>query len=301
MKTRYISPKSGKNLLLSDTSNSYITEDKTEKYNIRDGVPYFSDVVSFGEKETQRVFGAEWETFIEYDADNLEKMSYGMDSFYEGKTVLEIGCGSGRHSRRLIQKYKASFVEAIDLSDAVLVAKELNQGIENINVSNANVFELPFANEEYDVGFSLGVLMHTTNPKKAFESMCSKVKKGGDAVIWVYAKTPRKYFMEFFRFFTKNSPTVVQKIIAALLSFILWPIVLFTKITNISISNHFKEYAKYDFYVYKTDMYDRISAPLIAFFSESEIRDWFNDVGFENIEVTTYGDFFVRGVGTSKK
>ena len=104
-----------------------------------------------------------------------------------------------------------------------------------------------------------------------------------------------------FGFFTKNSPTVVQKIIAALLSFILWPIVLFTKITNISISNHFKEYAKYDFYVYKTDMYDRISAPLIAFFSESEIRDWFNDVGFENIEVTTYGDFFVRGVGTSKK
>ena len=301
METKYISPKTGQDLVLNESTNSYQNLDKTENYLIKDGVPYFSDVSTFGEKETQRVFGAEWETFLDYDADNLEKMSYGMDDFYRNKTVLEIGCGSGRHSRRLINKFGASFVEAIDLSDAVLVAKELNEGISNINVANANVLELPFNNEVYDIGFSLGVLMHTTNPKKAFESMCSKVKQGGKAVIWVYAKTPRKYFMEFFRFFTKNSPTVLQKIVAALLSYLLWPLVLLSKYTGINLSNHFKEYAKYDFYVYKTDMYDRISAPLIAFFSEDEITKWFDDVGFDEIEVTTYGDFFVRGVGKNKK
>ena len=104
--------------------------------------------------------------------------------------------------------------------------------------------------------------------------------------------------MEFFRFFTKNSPTVIQKIIASLLSYTLWPLVILSN--KISLSNHFKEYAKYDFYVYKTDMYDRISAPLIAFYSEKEIEKWFKDVGFDEIEVTTYGDFFVRGVGINK-
>ena len=140
--------------------------------------------------------------------------------------------------------------------------------------------------------------MHTTDPKKAFESMCKKVKGGGKAVIWVYAKTPRKYFMELFRFFTKNSPTVIQKIIASLLSYTLWPLVILSN--TLSLSNHFKEYAKYDFYVYKTDMYDRISAPLIAFYSEKEIEKWFKDVGIDEIEVTTYGDFFVRGVGINK-
>ena len=300
-KTIYVSPSSGKELNFDDGKQLYHNDDMSETYNLNDGVPYFSDVSSFGEKETQRVFGAEWETFVEYDADNLEKMSYGMDDFYQNKTVLEIGCGSGRHSRRLISKFNAAFVEAIDLSDAVIVAKKLNEGNDRINVSNANVYELPFKDETFDIGFSLGVLMHTTDPKEAFNCMCKKVTKGGKAVIWVYAKTPRKYFMEFFRFFTKNSPTIVQKIIASTLSIILWPFVVLTKFTGISISNHFKEYAKYDFYVYKTDMYDRISAPLIAFFSESEIREWFNDVGFDDIEVTTYGDFFVRGVGISKK
>ncbi len=300
-KTIYVSPNSGEELNFDNDKQIYHSDDMSEKYPIKEGVPYFSDVTSFGEKETQRVFGAEWETFVEYDADNLEKMSYGMDDFYNDQTVLEIGCGSGRHSRRLISKFNASYVEAIDLSDAVIVAKKLNGDNEKINVSNANVFELPFKNENFDIAFSLGVLMHTTDPKEAFNCMCKKVKKGGKAVIWVYAKTPRKYFMEFFRFFTKNSPTIVQKILASILSIALWPIVVFTKITKISISNHFKEYAKYDFYVYKTDMYDRISAPLIAFFSESEIKEWFDDVGFENVEVTTYGDFFVRGVGVTKK
>lgn len=298
-KTIYVSPKTGELLILNEEEGSYHNADKTEIYHIKNGVPYFSYVTSFGEKETQRVFGAEWQSFTDYDADNLEKMSYNMEGFFKNQTVLEIGCGSGRHSRRLINKYEAAFVEAIDLSDAVIVAKELNGGIENINVTNANVFELPFSDKTYDIGFSLGVLMHTTNPKKAFESMCQKVKGGGKVVIWVYAKTPRKYFMEFFRFFTKNSPTVIQKIIASLLSYILWPLVVLSK--KISLSNHFKEYAKYDFYVYKTDMYDRISAPLIAFYSEKEIEKWFRDVGFDEIEVTTYGDFFVRGVGINKK
>ena len=155
METKYISPKTGQDLVLNESTNSYQNLDKTENYLIKDGVPYFSDVSTFGEKETQRVFGAEWETFLDYDADNLEKMSYGMDDFYRNKTVLEIGCGSGRHSRRLINKFGASFVEAIDLSDAVLVAKELNECISNINVANANVLELPFNNEVYDIGFSL--------------------------------------------------------------------------------------------------------------------------------------------------
>ena len=83
-------------------------------------------MTSFGEQETQRVFGAEWQSFTDYDADNLEKMSHGMEGFFKNQTVLEIGCGSGRHSRRPINKYEAAVVEAIDLSDAVIVAKELN-------------------------------------------------------------------------------------------------------------------------------------------------------------------------------
>jgi ubiquinone/menaquinone biosynthesis C-methylase UbiE len=298
-KTAYICPKTGESLTLNVKEGLYCSNDKSRVYRIKNGVPFFANATSFGEKETQRVFGAEWQSFTEYDADNLEKMAYNLESFFKNKTVLEIGCGAGRHSRRLINLYGAAFVEAIDLSDAVFVAKKSNEDIPNINVTNANVFELPFKDESYDIGFSLGVLMHTTAPLRAFISMCKKVKKGGNAVIWVYAKTPRKYFMEFFRFFTKNSPTIIQKIIASILSYSLWPLVLLSK--KISLSSHFQEYSKYDFYVYKTDMYDRISAPLIAFFSEKEIKQWFDDVGFDKIEITTYGDFFVRGVGLGKK
>ncbi len=298
---KYISPITKEELIFDQESSVYSTISKDEVFDIKEGVPYFSNTSSFGERETQRVFGAEWQSFLEYDADNLEKMSEDIASdFFLGQKVLEIGCGSGRHSRRLIDKYNAESVHAIDLSDAVLVAQKLNKDYPQISVANANVFQLPFEDEVFDVGFSLGVLMHTEDPKQAFNDMCKKVRRGGKAIIWVYAKTPRKYFMEFFRFFTKNAPTVVQKMISTILSYLLWPFVLLSKIFKISLSNHFKEYAKYDFYVYKTDMYDRISAPLIAFFNEDEIKAWFNDVGFEEIEVMTYGDFFVRGIGKQK-
>ena len=300
-KTIYCSPRTGKALYAGLLEGKLCDSEKIEHFPLVNGVPYFSEVKSFGEKETQRVFGAEWSTFTEYDADNLEKMSYGMDSFFVDKNVLEVGCGAGRHSRRLIDRYGAASVAAIDLSDAVFVANKLNVDFDNISVANANVFHLPFRDEEFDIGFSLGVLMHTENPKRAFGRMCEKIKKRGHAVIWVYAKTPRKYFMEFFRFFTKNAPTSIQKLISHGLSMSLWPMVLLSKKLNIHLSNHFREYAKYDYYVYKTDMYDRISAPLIGFYSEGEIQKWFQDVGFDEIEVTTYGDFFVRGVGRYKR
>ena len=78
--TIYTSPKTGETLFLNE-EDSYQNADKSEIYRIKNGVPYFSNVTSFGEKETQRVFGAEWQSFTDYDADNREKMSYGMEGF----------------------------------------------------------------------------------------------------------------------------------------------------------------------------------------------------------------------------
>ena len=64
--TKHISPKTGETLFLND-DNFYQNADKSEIYRIKNGVPYFLNVTSFGEKETQRVFGAEWQSFRDYD------------------------------------------------------------------------------------------------------------------------------------------------------------------------------------------------------------------------------------------
>ena len=123
---------------------------KIEHFPLVNGVPYFSEVKTLVRKKL-KVFGAEWSTFTEYDADNLEKMSYGMDSFFVDKNVLEVGCGAGDST--LIDRYGAASVAAIDLSDAVFVANKLNVDFDNISVANANVFIFHFVMKSLILGF----------------------------------------------------------------------------------------------------------------------------------------------------
>jgi SAM-dependent methyltransferase len=298
--TCLVCPKTKEKLYIEKNKEFLVSEISKIKYPIINGIPYFVSILSFGEKETQRVFSAEWNDFSSYDADNLERMSEPIPkNFFMDKNILEVGCGSGRHSSRLIKIYKAKSVCAIDLSDAVQAARINNQELKNLTIANCSVFNLPFKDNYFDLAFSLGVLMHTENPEDAFYQMSSKVKKNGDIIIWVYKKNTRKILMEIPRFFTKNAPTIIQKIISFILSVVFWPFVLLSKFTGLGFS-HFREYAKYDYYTYRTDWFDRISAPLIAFFTENEINDWLNRAGYKDRNVSSYGDFFIIGIGRNK-
>src|SRR6185503_15449462 len=97
--------------------------------------------------------------------------------FFQGKVVLEGGCGKGRHTQ-LAAKWGARDVIGVDLSDAVESAFATTRGSENMHIIQADLCRLPLK-QMFDYAFSIGVIHHLEEPQAGFQSLASKVKPNG--------------------------------------------------------------------------------------------------------------------------
>jgi SAM-dependent methyltransferase/uncharacterized protein YbaR (Trm112 family) len=256
---------------------------------------------------TSQAFGFEWTEFSDYAADNYEKMlGPAMVHELEGKRVLEIGCGAGRHALRTASR--GAEVVALDYSLAVESAIENTRGIDSVHVVQGDVYHLPFRKRQFDAAYSLGVLHHLPDPEEGFRQTVARVRPGGLAFIWVYKRTARKLLFEpVRRAFTYVPSKPLKRIcyLAALLDY-----GVFCRLYRLSkncgvvgtsvgrlFPNRIREYATYNFDVNYTDWYDRLSAPIVRVYTEQDIYRWFERHGFCEINITAHSDFGVRGCG----
>lgn len=170
-------------------------------YDITRGVPRFSALDSIEKEKAQTAenFGWQWTHFTQED-EKYEEQFLGWlqpvrPEFFEGKIVLEGGCGKGRHTR-LSAEWGAREVVGIDLSDAVESAHKVARELPNAHIVQADIFKLPFK-RVFDYAFSVGVLHHTPDPKAAFLSMCSKVRSGGHISAWVYGEENNGWIVNY--------------------------------------------------------------------------------------------------------
>ena len=100
----------------------------------------------------------------------------------EGKTILDVGCGTGEITCSLATKAKK--VIGIDVSANSLSLARKNAAqfkLKNIEFVHSDLFEFkPAGNEkQFDMVTAFGVLHHTHNPKKGFEHLSTMVKPNG--------------------------------------------------------------------------------------------------------------------------
>ena len=103
-----------------------------------------------------------------------------------GKRVFDAGCGGGRYSL-LVGKAGADVV-GMDLSDAVLAAREATATLPNVALLRGDLLRPPLAAECFDFIYSIGVLDHTPAPREAFMSLVPLLRPGGHIAVWVYPR-----------------------------------------------------------------------------------------------------------------
>lgn len=103
-----------------------------------------------------------------------------------GSIVLDAGCGMGRYAR--IAAAGGARVVGLDLSWAVRAARELNPGDGGPAFIRGDLLRLPLAAGGFDHVYSLGVLDHTPDPRRAFLGLARLLKPGGRIVVWVYPR-----------------------------------------------------------------------------------------------------------------
>jgi len=269
------------------------------QFQIQDGVPRFVDPSTTLDSRTREVFGSEWTTFGAYNAPNLALMTDDLDrNFFSGRLVLDAGCGGGRHSQELKTVWGAKTVIGVDFSNAVLTAVQWTKDHAGIHIVQASIYDLPFEKNFFGVVFCLGVLQHLPDPRGAVSTLVECLKPGGRVVLWVYKKSLRKQLLEIPRTITKRLPVSLQHVFSWVAAVLFYPGVLAFRHLRLPLPSHFREYAKHDWSIYRTDWYDRLSAPMTAYYDEDEIACWFSEESLENVQISSYKDFFIRGIGT---
>ena len=103
-----------------------------------------------------------------------------------GTTVLDAGCGMGRYLR--VAAESGAHVVGLDLSWSLTAARALTEGFANVSLVRGDLLRPPLAEGAFDHIYSLGVLDHTPDPKRAFLELATRLKPGGRIVIWVYPR-----------------------------------------------------------------------------------------------------------------
>lgn len=148
------------------------------------------------ETEYDEVYG---KTFSRYSPDQLAEFtnffklrfsSNNLDPkiFFGGKSVLDCGCGNGRGSI-FAASNDALEISCIDLSSTNIQSTSMNLkkvGAKIKYLHHGALESMPFNNDEFDVIWCNGVLMHTVEPDKCLEEILRVLKPGGRAWIYVY-------------------------------------------------------------------------------------------------------------------
>ncbi|WP_165253048.1 class I SAM-dependent methyltransferase [Paludisphaera soli] len=104
-----------------------------------------------------------------------------------GTLVLDGGCGMGRYLR-VAAADVPRLVVGLDLSEAVLAARDLTEGSPNVAIVRGDLLRLPVAEGSFDHIYSIGVLDHTPDPRAAFLGLARLLKPGGRIAIWIYER-----------------------------------------------------------------------------------------------------------------
>lgn len=281
-------------------------------------IPYTSSPLSFlknniasfiDKKEDENVdwevvdaFGEEWLKFNSFD--KLEIDSVGSEYFevFEGLfsnqiTALDVGCGTGRWTKYVADKVK--FVEAIDPSDAVYSASKLLNDEQNVRITQASVDTIPFADESFDLVFSLGVLHHIPDTKRALFQCVKKVKKGGYFIVYLYYALDNRGWLfkslfkavNLLRIGVSSLPSKGKKIVCDILAVLIYfPMVSLTQLLwRVKYLRGFankiplSQYRNRSWNIIRNDSLDRFGTKLEQRFSKKQIQEMMEEAGLKDI------------------
>ena len=113
--------------------------------------------------------------------DLIDELELGfLERFARGRSVLEVGCGTGLLLERML--HFAEKAKGVDLSPGML-ARARERGLD---VVEGSATELPFESDTFDVACSFKVLAHVRDIRQALGEMVRVVRPGGVVVAEFY-------------------------------------------------------------------------------------------------------------------
>ncbi|MGB3465341.1 MAG: class I SAM-dependent methyltransferase, partial [Cyclobacteriaceae bacterium] len=247
-------------------------------------------------------FGEEWTKFDSFSEEELEEIGNDYfdivppELFTSDTKVIDIGCGSGRWSKYVAPK--VGIIEAVDPSHAVLVARRMLEENSNARVTHAEANNIPFEDNTFDFGFSLGVLHHIPDTQSALNSCVSKIKPGGHFLVYFYYRFDNRGSLFKFLFgivnliraITCRLPGFLKKFVCDLIALLVyWPLSRFSLVVKSLFGSKaaakipLSYYADKSMNIIRNDALDRFGTRLEKRFTRKEITGMMTEAGLTDI------------------
>lgn len=250
-------------------------------------------------------FGREWSTFRQSN-DELSAADrqaifqsyfhiFPWDDLPSNAIGIDVGCGSGRWSTEVAPR--VGHLHLLDAAeDALAVARQNLIEFDNVSFHLASVDEIPLKDNSLDFAFSLGVLHHVPDTPAAIRSVAAKLKAGAPFLIYLYyALDNRPWWYRalwrlsnLFRVVICRLPPKLRLAASQLIAILIyWPLARFAAaVERAGLSPRaipLESYRARDFYVMRTDAYDRFCTSLEQRFTQKQIRQMLSAAGFSEI------------------
>ncbi|MGB7068587.1 MAG: class I SAM-dependent methyltransferase, partial [Pyrinomonadaceae bacterium] len=285
------------------------------EYKIVRGVPRFVDLAKVdGDKlETAENFGWQWTHFTQEDTKYSDQFLGWIQpvekTFFRDKVVLEGGCGKGRHTK-LAAAWGAKEVVGIDLGDGVESAFKLTKDLPNVHVIQCDIFKLPLK-KVFDYAFSVGVLHHTPDPKRAFVSLASKVRKDGHISAWVYGAENNEWITRYVNPIREGfTSKISQPLLYQLSKLPTLSLFLTTKLVyrpaNIAVkplarqlfyNDYLNHLGTFGWREQHNIVFDHLVAPTAFYITKADFEDWWREVRAEEVKIVWHNQNSWCGFG----
>ena len=262
---------------------------KGHVFKINNGIPNFV----INNKLESKIYDDIWKnnTLSKYKKKDIKLYKKKFQSFAKikklnlrNKLVLDAGCGEGRFSW-LLGNLGAKKVVAVDFSNAALSrAKYQSANQSKIIFIKADLNNLPFKENTFDLVISFGVIHHNKYPEKLFHKLSKFTKLGGIFSIYLYRKYGMSFIQDMIRPITKKMNRNKLHYFCELCGFTVTP----SKKMIVDIPNILKKVRWIDVLRINMITFEGLTSTYWHRFSVDEIKNWYKKYNFKIISFTRH-------------
>ncbi len=189
---------------------------------------------------------------------------------WAGKSFIDAGCGMGRNTYWPMHWGAASCVAFDNNERSLARARETLKEFPTAKVERHNIHMLPW-HDAFDVAFSIGVIHHLEDPKKALAGMVNALKSGGTLLIWVYSYEGNEWIVRYVDPVRKNITSRLPPACVHFLSyFCSIPLYLFVRSFR-GPTPYLKQLSTFDFWHLHSIVFDQLIPTIAHYWKKDEV------------------------------
>lgn len=237
--------------------------------------------------DTSKRFGFEWDRYDGFFPHYEEQFRGWIEPLgpedFEGRDVLDAGCGMGRNSF-WASRWGARSVVAADLAGLALnAARRVLAGLPGVRVEHESIYDLSHQ-EAFDLVLSIGVVHHLEFPRRAVERLVRTLRPGGKLVVWLYGREGNEAWVRFFQLVHPLLKRLPPALVHALTYCVSLPIFLRLKLP-VGRTPYLERISRYPFAHLHKIVFDQLLPEVTHYYRRHEVDELFAGLSLSRVEV----------------